>query len=294
MKAKLRMFTRVHCLTAASFAAAAFALGGAMLQEFEVASVKSAAAPDQRKGHIHGGPGTDDPVRITITNYSLKVLLQKVYRLETYQYKGPEWMASEKYDIVANVPLGATAADVDTMLQNLLIQRFQLKLHHEPTRMTTYNLVLSKSGPKLTPSADTTAGSPGVRPVLGPKGPDGFPQLNIEYVKSVGASTLVLSGTAKTVASGESMDSFAKHLTIKLGHPVFDKTGLTGKYDFSFLWAALDVESDTSDRSNDGQVSGAPSIFVAIEKALGLNLKLQNTAVDVLVIDHGEKKPLEN
>jgi len=88
--------------------------------------------------------------------------------------------------------------------------------------------------------------------------------------------TIENSGQAKTVAMAESMSNFAEHLIRHIHQPVFDKTGLTGTYDFQFIW---DPDAPAS----------AP-----FEKALGLKLDRHKAPVDILVIDHAEKKPVEN
>jgi uncharacterized protein (TIGR03435 family) len=42
------------------------------------------------------------------------------------------------------------------------------------------------------------------------------------------------------------------------------------------------------------QPDGAPDLFTALEKQLGLKLEKSKTALDVIVIDHMDKQPTEN
>ncbi len=60
-----------------------------------------------------------------------------------------------------------------------------------------------------------------------------------------------------------------------------DKTGLTGKYDFSLHWTPDNVESTDP--------NAPPGLFTAIQEQLGLKLEPVKAPVDVLVIDHVEK-----
>ncbi len=96
---------------------------------FEVASVKPAAPP--RPGFLRkrGGPETPDPGQITWSYASLKNLITTAYDVKNYQVSGPAWLDTERYDIVAKVPQGATREQVNVMWQNLLKQRFGAVVH---------------------------------------------------------------------------------------------------------------------------------------------------------------------
>src|SRR5579863_1599432 len=103
--------------------ACALAFGqAAQNQMFEVASVKPAAP--QPEGRFiaggRGGPGTRDPGQINWTSATLKVLLTIAYDVKNYQVSGPAWLDTERYDVIAKVPQGATKEQVAVMWQNLL------------------------------------------------------------------------------------------------------------------------------------------------------------------------------
>ena len=82
-----------------------------------------------------------------------------------------------------------------------------------------------------------------------------------------------LTGRATTV------EEFAGMLSGLVGRMVVNKTGVTGKYDFSLSWSP--AEQPTAD--------SGPSIFTALQEQLGLKLVPAKGPVDVLVVDHVEQ-----
>jgi uncharacterized protein (TIGR03435 family) len=98
------------------------------------------------------------------------------------------------------------------MLQNLLADRFQLKLHRESKDAPIYALVVAKNGPKLKESAPGAQGSIGMS--QGNLSARGVP---------VAALADQLSGPV-----------------FQLGRPVIDRTGISGIYDFTLDWASDD------------------------------------------------------
>src|SRR5450759_4338978 len=151
---------------------AAFGQAAAESPAFEVASIKP--AEPQTTGRIsvgmHGGPGTPDPGQITYTNVSLKNVLLNAYGVKGYQINGPKWLDSERFDIVAKIPKGATKETFKLMLQNLLAERFKLTLHHETKELPMYALVVGKGGSKLKESVEDDATASGAAPQGGAAG----------------------------------------------------------------------------------------------------------------------------
>src|SRR6266700_4992875 len=79
---------------------------------FEVASVKVSppVLSNERVffGPPRGGPGTPDPAQITWSYATLSNLLITAYDVKAYQISGPEWVATQRYDVIVKVPAGAT------------------------------------------------------------------------------------------------------------------------------------------------------------------------------------------
>jgi uncharacterized protein (TIGR03435 family) len=44
---------------------------------------------------------------------------------------GPDWLISDKFDIVAKLPAGSSKEEAMQMMQNLLVERFGLVAHVE-------------------------------------------------------------------------------------------------------------------------------------------------------------------
>lgn len=80
----------------------------------------------------------------------------------------------------------------------------------------------------------------------------------------------------------------------QLDRIVVDKTGLTGRYDFTLKWTPDESQGAMfkGAESPPADVSG-PSIFTAIEEQLGLRLESRKGPVEILVVDHAER-PSEN
>jgi hypothetical protein len=114
---------------------------------FEVASVK----PFQglaTEVYVHvSGP------KVTISEYGLLGLVMAAYKVEPWQISGgPAWLESDRFNIVANAPGDVRPTDdqIQRMLQSLLADRFQLKVHRDRRERLIYALVVDKKGPKLT------------------------------------------------------------------------------------------------------------------------------------------------
>jgi uncharacterized protein (TIGR03435 family) len=277
---------------------------------FEVASVK----PSQggRAGSTSG------PGQYAVTGFPLRAFIVNAYNLKGYEYSGPAWMETEKYDIFAKVPPGTTKEQRAVMLQNLLVERFKIRLHHEQREGTVYDLVVAKGGPKLRPAdADEKAD-----PVAQPKWtftPERFPVIppgSRPWTVRTG-----LGGQMSLVTNKYSMLQLADSLSGELERPVYDKTGLTG--DFAFLLHYLPIRAATgipamqaagiaapapaaparggsaasaSDAPGaaDLDINVAPTLFSALQSQLGLKLEQRKALVDVVVIDSAEKVPIEN
>ena len=278
---------------------AAFAQSPPPLAEFEVASVKPSAPPgaDSLAVGIH-----IDGAQVRCASLSLKDYLALAYNVKNYQISGPEWIASERFDIAAKLPDGAAREQIRGMVQALLLDRFQLKAHRDKKEFPVYALVVAKGGPKMKESAPDAAGA-------------GRGNIDITAGGSRGGSGADL-GNGSSFTMGENgfdavkltMTSFADMLARFADRPVLDMTDLKGAYDFSLRFSPEDframrlraamaagVSVSLPPETMRAVMEGASgdSLFAAIE-ALGLKLDARKAPLDVLVVDHIEKTPSEN
>jgi len=79
---------------------------------------------------------------------------------------------------------------------------------------------------------------------------------------------------------------------------VVDATGLEGGWDFTFSFSPVGVlqlgRTQGGDNAEASDPTSAITLFDAMTKQLGLKLDTQKRPTPVLVIDHIERKPIEN
>lgn len=263
---------------------------------FEVASVKPAPPPTGAGGRTTGcfrgtGPGSADPSLYTCLNATVSLMAFQAYGLKSYQI-GPGYYADKtEFNVTAKVPPDATADQIKLMLRNLLTERFKLAFHYEKKEISVYDLVVAKSGLKMKESLPRPADappSPFVPDNKLPKDADGFPM----PTDIRGLRMLRANGLGRIVAGGAPMASLANFLTNNVGRSVTDSTGLTAKYDFTVTFTLDSMVGGGAIGATDN--AAGLTIFAALEKQLGLRLEPKKVMIDVFVIDHAEKVPVEN
>lgn len=302
-----RTFIRV-CLMMAFAATPGLAQNSS--PKFDVASVKVAGRPGAggMSVNIDGGPGTNDPARISYTNVSLEDLVKIAYGMmgPTYdpahkndQLRGPSWLSTERFTVTAKLPAGATKDDFKLMLRNLLTERFKLALHAETKEVSGYALAVGKNGPKIKDAADENSQANSVTtPATFDMDKDGF---RVFPPGGTGVTSYVADGVTRLTASKVTMTRWADMLGKMLACPVIDQTGLTGKYDFRLEFVrdlgggvgrGGGLRTPPVDDSRDDK--GVPTLIDAVQSRLGLKLEPKKVPWDTLVIDHVEKTPTEN
>jgi uncharacterized protein (TIGR03435 family) len=231
---------------------------GAQTPAFEVASI------EPNRSESGGSSIRRSAGRLRMENVPLRKLTLWAYGVpddREYALAGPDWMATERFDIQATFPADTTPEQVRTMTQRLLAERFQLKLHSETRERPIYALVVAKGGPKIQAVEDGQARTSGA--------PGQFEATKITMLK------------------------FADMLARFTGQKVVDDTGLKGVYDFTLEWSP---EQTKMPAPEDGVAAGpsGPSVFTALQEQLGLKLEGRRGPVDILVVDHMEKVPTAN
>ena len=231
------------------------------------------------------------------TNMPLIDLIREAYELgpgmgaDDGRISGaPGWLGSERFDIQAKMDSSVLEAlnklgpdqrklQAQHMLQALFADRFKLTVHSENKELPIYSLVIAKNGPKLQESKPVDAAASG-------------PQYQYGRGGRGGVQMFGRGGPIK--AQGILIAEFVPLLSTILGRTVVDKTGLTGKYDFTLQWTPDETQGSTFP-AGFGQPPDptGPSIFAAIQEQLGLKLESGKGPIPVVVIDHVER-PSEN
>ncbi len=267
---------------------------------FEVASVRPSPPPSPGArvfyGPPRGGPGTSDPGQITWRAASLLSILTVAYDVQAFQVNAPDWAPRTRYDIVAKVPAETTKTQVRIMWSNLLRDRLGVEIHREPKEFQVYELTVAKGGPKMKVTDLPSTTEPFDFGAESPK----FGQNGSLEINGTGSVVKVMSTSkgplAQLAAKGFSMPELAARLGGWTPHPIVDKTGLAGRYDF-----VLEFTPDTSRfqlppgaPAGDGASDPGSDAPSAVEKQLGLKLKEAKAMLDVIVVDRAEKIPTEN
>jgi uncharacterized protein (TIGR03435 family) len=331
MRKFLRRFTVVSCLAWVAPVAPA-----QTKPTFEVASVKPAAmdmaklvAQAQSGEMPRVGPRVDG-ARAEYIFMALKDLISLAYKVKPYQITGPDWIASQRFDIIARLPEGASKDDVPMMLQALLEDRFKLALHRESQEHPVLALVVGKGGPKMKESPEASKPldadaplAPGERKIDGPDGPirmtvntkNGSATMNMGAKGTVSYSMDPATRSMKIEASRVTMGGFADMLTslsqASGGQQVNDMTGLTGNYQVAISFSLEDMmnmaraqgaavpnlpaEAAAAGMPADAASDpGGSSTLLQAVQSMGLKLESRKAVVEQLVIDHIEKTPTEN
>jgi len=227
-------------------------------QTFEVATIKVIPPGERRQPVIDPKPGT-----LTMRDVGFGELLMWSFKIGPAQVANPQVaMGPERFDIMAKAAGPAKTDELGLMLQALLKERFKFAFHRETKEISAYVLVEAKGGHKLKESMEDGSG---VLPVSGGR--------------------MALSGHSAT------LDQLTMFLAGPLRTPVVDQTGLKGRYDFEFDLTDYRVKEHV-----DGEPPPDPVAILqsALPKQLGLRLESRKMPIEMLIIDHIEKTPVEN
>jgi bla regulator protein blaR1 len=251
--------------------------------EYEVATVKP------NKSDIAPAALTADD-GIDMRNIPFGILLGIAFGMSGDRISGgPEWI-NDRYDISAKMdpevadalkklnPLDRRAAR-QRMLQAVLTDHFKIVYHRDTKELPVFLLVVAKGGPKLQEGKPADASPEGV----GGTGTMQFGQGGLMTFKA-----MPLTALTQIIAQ-------------QVGRTVLDKTGLMGRYDFTwqFNQSATPGGSRGGPQSSAGGAGGAnssvsadsepPSIFTVLQEELGLKLDSGKGPVEIIVIDHIER-----
>ena len=192
------------------------------------------------------------PHQLHMRDVTIETCIKWAYRVQRAQVSGPALLTSERYDIIAKTDDDATLDQMKLMMQTLLKDRFKLEFHRETKELRSFALVVSKRGPHLKQATDD----------------------EVPYRQN---------SAMGTVARAITMPEFADFLGGPVEKPVVDKTGLTGRWDFSF-----DFTKYLTDKPK-GLDDYLQVLNETLEGEIGLRLQPEKDVVPVIVVDRVEK-----
>jgi uncharacterized protein (TIGR03435 family) len=288
---------RAALVTGLCFLLAGSATFGQTKPTFEVASIRPSA--DQVTGVRVGFQATGSQVRVTAM--SVKDYVGIAYRVRPQQIEGPDWIGSQRFDVVATIPDGVPASQIPEMLRTLLEDRFQMHVHRESKEQPVYVLGASKAGVKLTearPDPNAPADPAGTVNVTGGGNASGI-GVNIGNGRSFAVAD------NQVQIHGMTMFDVAEVLTRFVDRVVVDQSGLTAKYD---LTLDLTPEDFNAIRVRSAVNAGvplppqamrlldnySPQALAAPLSKFGITFEARKAPLDMVVIDSLSKTPTEN
>jgi len=115
---------------------------------FEVASIKLNISGD-RSSFTRRGEDS-----LALQNWPLRNIVLRAYDLKNYALNAPDWLASRNFDINAKASGKVNEKELRQMLQSLLRDRFQMKVHPATKELQAYVLLPAKGGLKVKPVHD--------------------------------------------------------------------------------------------------------------------------------------------
>ena len=232
-------------------------------------------------------PALKEPKELSFNQNTLREFIRAAYHVWDYQISGgPPWIDTDRFDIVLKMtePWGVEPWRKPLRpLQDVLSDKFGLRLHRETRDLQVLILTVSKKGGELHRSKvqhcppfwlSRDLLQPGERPA-DCSGVMTGPNLQLNEILNVAGMSITGPYSLK------------EHIESELRRIVIDKTGLPGLFDIVLEW-----NREATKRRLKGPIKedpDSPSLFEALEQQLGLKLEATQGLVEVLVIDHAER-----
>jgi len=270
--------------------------------KFDVASIKLSKDCGGGPGRV-GGTDRSSPGRLRLNCFSVQRLIGFAYGSDAVNNRPPKgvpieggspWVDSDLYAIEAEAEGSPDRRTMHgPMLQALLEDRLQLKIHRETREIPVYALTVAKGGPKLQPFQDGSC----VRTVPGEPRPAPSEK---PFCGLIGMRRGKSGPNITWDVVGVKFVDFSQYFGLILDRPLIDRTGITG-VDFHLEFAPDETTASVANPFGpDSGVQAAPSdpagglsIFTAFQEQLGLKLESAKGPGEFLVIDHVER-PSEN
>jgi uncharacterized protein (TIGR03435 family) len=289
----------IRCVLLASLSCfAVFSQTPTAPPEFEVASVKPSVESANAMANVSRGLHIDGAM-VSFNGMPLKWYIHYAYTVKEAQVSGPDWLTSERVDIVAKLPAGATREQIPAMMQALLADRFKLTMHRDSKEFSVYALTVGKGGAKMKESPldpDTDEGPGKANVDVNVTGGDRGATI------SLGKGASVAFEAQRLIAKKVTMAYLADSLARFVDRPVVDMTNLKGTYDLTLDYNLDDVRALILSSAPPGtplpprqaDVGDTGVSLMDSLQAMGLKLEPRKAPLDMLVVDHIEKTPTAN
>ncbi len=237
------------------------------------------------------------PDRLDVACETVTTLVKLAYvggRASVPVSGGPAWIDSDRYRIDAKAEgPESTEKMIGPMLQALLEDRFQLKIHRDSREALVYEMTVAKGGPKLQRAAEGACISYASKTLVARPAGQKLMPCGMFFGKKKDAPGIVTINTR-----GMGLTAFADDLSHVMDRPVIDKTGLTGMFDLYAEFIPDESMPGLLGRKLFAAPDGTPaepgpSIVAALQQQLGLRLEPAKGPREFLIIDHVER-PSEN
>jgi uncharacterized protein (TIGR03435 family) len=216
--------------------------------------------------------------RYELRNATLVDLIRTAWSVDADKVVGgPDWLDTDRFDVIASAPAGSTPEALKTMLRNLLADRFQLVAHKDTRGLAAYAMTAGKK-PQLKPADGSEATGCAIQPSKNPPPPRGAPPEPVVLV----CSNMTMAAFANQLPNVREASGYL------FNYPVVDRTGLKGAWNYTVTWSPR-VALRASPAALD-----TITIFDAFEKQLGLKLELSKIPTPVVVVDNVNRKPTAN
>jgi bla regulator protein blaR1 len=278
-------------------------------RKFDVASVKpstGAVGPPSfplNAGEAYNRTGgyfrADFPLLLYI-EFAYKILPVAVEEREMLAH-APQWFRTNSYRIEARAEGNPSKDQMRLMMQSLLAERFQFRAHFESKEMPVLALTLVKAGkvgPKLLSHRDgppcgdfeqSGGNAWQTSPIRGSEA-GGFPPFcdSVALIRRPGGMLMLGYRNA-------TMDLLAGSLSgaVGQGRRVINKTGLSGRYDFTLEWMPTPSSPPEGESATGPADLAGPTSLEALRDQLGLKVEAMKGSIQMLVIDKVER-PSQN
>ena len=244
-----------------------------------VSAFGQSAAPTFSAADVHMVPSSANPVlagilagtsRFELHGASMVDLIRLAWGVNANRVVGgPNWLATDRFDVIATTPGRATPEEASLMLRTLLADRFKLVVHNDTRPLPAFALTVAKGGAKMKKSDG--AGEAGCVQDKATAPQDG-PAWNTQICHALTMSAFAdrLPGIAPFSFLGNAV--------------VTDQTHLNGAWDFTFRFTPAGRSADAA----------GMTLFEATEKQLGLHVESARVPLPVIVVDSVDQKPTDN